>query len=122
MHKQVQLSSAEADHIFKRRQRIERSIVRQIVKDALASGYSISLDNGDGPELTNDKLRGIMHQMFATDEERLYLYKDGCCKSWVYLVYGNDGYDVICDYSDNKITNELLKNAQALSDKYEGSF
>jgi len=34
-------------------------------------------------------------------------------------VYGNDGYDVICDYSDTPIMADLLNGANELADKLE---
>lgn len=100
--------------------RIEREIATKIVDDALAAGYSISVDNGgDEYEIkeSTDK-NAILAVMFATDEERVILSKDGKHHSgWVYLVYGNDGWDVVCDYSTN--IKDVLAGADVLADKYE---
>ena len=37
----------------------------------------------------------------------------------VYLVYGNDGYDVICDCSVTKEVKEIIRGAEALANEYE---
>lgn len=40
--------------------------------------------------------------MFSTDEEFLYAYdSDGKHVGWVHLVYGNSGWDVISDNTNN---------------------
>lgn len=40
--------------------------------------------------------------MFQTDEDFIYLYsQDGARCGWFRLIYGNDGWDVVNDYSTN---------------------
>jgi len=100
------------------RQKIEKKIARKFVKVALANGYTISVDNGgDECELENSTdLRKIMAAMFATDEEHLLLTKDGKRVGWVYFVYGNDGWDVIADYTTN--LESLMPEVDKLADRY----
>jgi hypothetical protein len=108
------------------RQRVEKSIARVLVRDIIAAGYLINIDNGgDGYELpqpTNSR-KLVMNTMFATDEERLYVFKPGEEKpfAWVYFVYGNDGWDVISDYTTNlgKEKLNLMVNADKMSEKYQ---
>ena len=95
------------------RQAIERKIVEQVIDAAFANGYKIWIDNGGDwdevifCETAADAKREIMH----TDEEYLHIYKveDGVQKGygWVWCVYGNDGWDVIADYSTGTI-NEIV--------------
>ncbi|OYW73583.1 MAG: hypothetical protein B7Z37_20955 [Verrucomicrobia bacterium 12-59-8] len=101
----------------KTRQRIEKQIARLFLRTALAAGYAVSLDNGgEDFEFENStNLKYIIGKMFATDEERLYLSKNGKRVGWVLLVYGNDGYDVICDYTTN--LEHLMPEVEKLSDK-----
>jgi len=101
----------------KTRQSIEKRIARKFVRIALAAGFAISLDNGgDDFEFENStNFRHIIGEMFATDDERLYLSKDGNRCGWVWFVYGNDGWDVICDYTTN--LEELMPEVEKLSDK-----
>ena len=101
----------------KTRQQIEKRIARKFLRTALAAGYAISLDNGgDGFEFENStNFDHIITEMFATDDERLYLSKDGRRVGWVLFVYGNSGYDVISDYTTN--LEELMPEVEKLSDK-----
>lgn len=100
----------------KRRQKIEKTIVRRVIRDALNAGYLLNVDNGGDkeelPKPTN-KYKEIDKVMYATDLEHLNLYKDGKHFGQVLFVYGNDGWDVINDYSSK--LEELLKGALDLS-------
>jgi hypothetical protein len=110
------------------RQAIERRIIAQLIDTALAAGYLVSVFDGEewAIRFCSNK-DAIMKEMFATDEESLSFYSaekvEGKrrCMGVVYLVYGNDGYDVICDHSDNPVTNELVKPATELADEIEAS-
>jgi hypothetical protein len=114
------------------RQNIERRIVRAFVRQALAAGYYLVIDNGgDNDEritVTNEEQ--AMAQVMATDNERIYVYAnaqdsrrstpittrtEGC----VWFVYGNTGWDVIADYSVWLEELGLLKDAEAEADKAE---
>lgn len=109
----------ELMNIEKRRQ-IERRIARRVVKDGLAAGYKIGVDNGgDEFELPpSGNGTAILNAMFATDEEYLVFYMDGERVGSVYFVYGNDGWDVITDYST--CLEEVLKGANDLADRLSG--
>lgn len=80
------------------RQALERKVATALITAGLASGYSISVDNGEEefPQMTD--LDSILNEMFSVDEERLNFYKDGEFFGQVFLVYGNDGWDAVCDY------------------------
>lgn len=82
------------------RQKIERRIVRTFVKAALADGCDISVYDGEAfclKRSTSEK--DIMAAIMSTDEDYLVVGKFGKKHGSVQLVYGNDGYDVISDYS-----------------------
>jgi ribosomal protein S8 len=83
-----------------KRQKIERKIVRAILTKAKKEGYIISLDNGE--EIIKlsplNSIKAMLEQCFSVDEEHIMLKKDGH-KKYIFLVYGNTGHDVICDYS-----------------------
>jgi hypothetical protein len=109
----------------KMRQRVEKIIVRAVVNAAVAAGYSVAVDNGgDEYEYKGADRRACLATMFATDDERLYLFTAeqaarGFKRSagWVYFVYGNSGWDVISDYTTN--LENLLAPALKLAEKYE---
>lgn len=105
------------------RRRVERSIVRAVVKAALAAGYLVAVDNGgDEYELMPcDNIRTILRAMFATCHERLWMYdsKNGMKRTgFVWLVYGNDnGENVIADYTIN--LEHLMAGVSAVANKYQ---
>ena len=98
------------------RQAIEKRIVKKVIEDGLAAGYELAVDNGgDGFEYCGADKKRLLEELFATDEEYLWFFKDGKAAGRVYLVYGNDGWDVIADNSLS--LGELLKGAEALAEE-----
>ena len=115
------------------RQRVEKTIVTAFVRDALAAGkrLAVSLERGYDLEemlLGSTDRKKILEEAFAGDECHIFVQpaegptvdKNGqvVSEGWVYCVFGNDGWDVISDYTTN--LEPLLKNAQKLSDRYAG--
>jgi len=110
--------------------RIERSIVKTIIQDALDFGYVVMHHNGEEATITvhpsDDREKAvsdIMDEIRQCDEEQL-IFSDP--KDWpgkrvgfVFLVYGNDGYDVICDHTDSEEMDQILAGANELASKYE---
>lgn len=63
----------------------------------------------------------ILSEMFHTDDERLLIGGIGNNpEGWAYLVYGNDGYDVISDYTVN--LEYLMIEPNRVSNKYENLY
>jgi hypothetical protein len=86
------------------RQRVERSIARKVIGALLRAGYTISVNDGEETTLKcSSQRREIFAAMFTTDEDRLLVHADGEEDSfgWVRFIYGNDGWDVINDYTTN---------------------
>ncbi|MDR3502944.1 MAG: hypothetical protein P4L79_10200 [Legionella sp.] len=109
------------------RQKIEKAIAKKIVESALILGYSISIDNGsdfdEELELENStNQKEVEKHLFLTDQDTVYFYKEGKCFGAVFLVYGNTGYDVIADYSDNDTAKLILKEAEELAKFYEEDY
>jgi hypothetical protein len=117
----------------KMRQEVERKIVGQFVKDALAAGYrlAVSLERGydrDEMLIGSTNFDKIMEEAFAGDESHIFIQPkegptttaEGQCISegWVFCVMGNDGWDVISDYSANELTEKLLAEANKVSEQY----
>jgi hypothetical protein len=107
----------------KMRQRIERKIAHAFIRDALAAGYVISVNDGEETTLIRStSIKAILGAMFTTDEDRLYIDRpddpvdDRRCFGWVLFIYGNDGYDVISDYTVN--LEPLMKNPNLLANRY----
>lgn len=116
---------------LERRQEIERRIVRRFVQDALKAGYrlAVSLERGYDVEemlLGSKDVKAIMAEAFAGDEAHIFVQpaegatvEEGqvVSEGWVYIVLGNDGYDVISDYTVN--LEPLLVGANAIAEKEE---
>ncbi len=103
----------------KLRQELERKIAKAAIKGILASGYTITVNNVEEDTLLHStKPAEILKAMFTTDEEWLIVgMKDKAPIGWVRFIYGNDGWDVINDYTTN--LEETLKGANTLAAKYE---
>lgn len=112
------------------RQRVERQIIRQIVKDGLARGYAISVFDGEEKTVIRTRsLKAVMDAIMTTDEDYLTFHRPSDDEGsrggyeirqigWVRLIYGNDGWDVVNDYSTN--LEPMMANANALADRLGG--
>lgn len=107
---------SDLDTQVQKRIRIERRIVKMAVKCLITAGYALSLDNGGDTYEIKDSTdrKAVLSLMMETDDEHLYAKKDGKSAA-VYFVYGNDGYDVICDY--NTSLEAVMKPANDLAEK-----
>jgi hypothetical protein len=96
------------------RQRVERKICMATVDALLAAGYSLGVNDGEEVTIAYSRDRAkIADALFTTDEDYLLIYsraeeKDTTPNMWVRFVYGNDGWDVICDYSHAKTLDPIL--------------
>jgi hypothetical protein len=114
----------------KMRQEVEKKIVGQFIDDALAAGYRLAVSLERGYDISQmllgstDKNK-IMEEAFAGDECHIFTQpKNGptvennkvISNGWVYCIMGNDGCDVISDYSTN--LEKLLVTANKIADQY----
>lgn len=100
---------AEATGALRNRMEIERAICGRLVLALLAAGYALRADQeGEWGGPRSEDAREIAGQLFACDMEDIFVYRPSgdsptgwfrC--GWVQLVYGNDGHDVISDYTTN---------------------
>ena len=99
----------------------ERKIVKRVI-DAVfgVPGYSISVC--DGEEMVTKQLRStseVLGAMFSTDEDILYIQRSFETKPFasVHFIYGNDGWDVVHDYTTNleSLMAPILAYAETLS-------
>lgn len=111
------------DEAIRQRILVERAIIRRAVRDILAAdggAYCISVYDGEEyPVKRSRDLDTIMADIGQCDQEWLYVRtgaKGETKVGGVMLVYGNDGWDVICDYSTGHIET-LLAGANKLADE-----
>jgi len=103
-----------------RRIAIEKAIYARIVQDALIMGYRISVFDGEeyALELSSDYF-DIIDAGFSTDEDTLVFFLDDKRAGFVYLVYGNTGWDLISDYTATQGIEAILKGAEDLANYLE---
>jgi len=92
---------------------VEKSIARRAIKELLAAGFALSVNDGEETTLKlSRRPRIIAEAMFSTDQDYLLVHKplvDGDPNNnfdpdhfgWVRFIYGNDGWDVINDNTVN---------------------
>jgi hypothetical protein len=82
---------------------IEKLIAKQCIADLLAAGYQVSVNDGEETTLhRSTSPDAILAAMFTTDEDWLHVHTpDERLFGWVRFIYGNDGWDVINDYTVN---------------------
>lgn len=102
----------------KMRQEIERKIAIALIESALKAGFAITVNDGEEDVLKDSiSKHAVLKSMFTTDDDTLYLRKPGATKySWVKFVYGNDGYDVISDYTID--LEPIMSAADEISEQY----
>lgn len=110
-----------ADHSqgCRHRASLELRIVHKVINDAKETGYKLEINEYEKDEYEQYKDWGIVGMLFNLDDAHLLFSKDGKSCGWVRFVFGNDGYDVISDYTIN--LEDFLKGANALANELEAA-
>jgi hypothetical protein len=102
----------------KRRVAVEMRIVKSAVKELLSHDFLLSVFDGEEETAHTSTDYKMLHDaLMETDEDYLHVWKDGKRFGWVRFVYGNDGYDMIFDYSVNLDT--FIAETNKLADSLE---
>lgn len=119
----IDKATANGDHSLARRLKAERQVCYKLIDLILADGNMVSHTNGEEWEVIRSTDRtAIRAAFFATDEETVVARApDGTKLGWFALVYGNDGYDVISDYSANEYGESIWQRLQPLADRLEAA-
>jgi hypothetical protein len=95
---------------------IEQKIIRRAVTDILSNGYRVSVyDGGEYTVNRSTDLNLILNATQTTDSDALVVWDRDQNIGTITLIYGNDGHDVIADYSNS--LEEVLKGASLLADE-----
>lgn len=95
------------DASVRKRRLMELAVVRKLATDLIAAGLTITVDDGDDePVKRSADVPAIMEATFAVDECTLYIHNAADTTrmkpfAWIRIIYGNDGYDAISDYTTN---------------------
>ena len=99
----------------------ERRICTALIKQVLADGNALSVF--DGEEWTVKSSRDeklIRAALFTTESDELVVRDvDNNRLGWFQLTYGNDGYDVIGDYTANEYCQSVYDRLEPMIDKIE---
>ena len=83
----------------------ERAVVLKLIDTLLAAGAEISVDDGEERHPFTVSRAAVLDAICNTDMDWLRVRR-GSSNGAIHLVYGNSGWDVICDYTTN--LEELL--------------
>ena len=100
---------ARADESVRPRVALEIAIVRRLLAAFIEAGYEVRADNGEGPHVAGS-IDEMVDELFAVDEAHIRVRRNGV-GSFVFLVFGNDGWDVVNDYgvSVESIVDPVMK-------------
>jgi hypothetical protein len=106
-------------------QKQEMQVIGRLIDDAISMGCTFSVNDGEVwtvKHSTNKK--EVMSALRTTDSDTLRIRYNGDKLTDVMFVYGNDGYDVIADYtlsatdkSRNQAIEKLMSGCNDLADK-----
>lgn len=102
--------------------RAEKRMATALVTASIQRGFTVSVnDGGEWVVKRSTNKAEIMAALFSTDEDQIVIRdQDGNRSGWFQLIYGNDGHDVVSDYSDNAVCNAIWEEVlRPLSDKIE---
>ena len=107
------------DGAVKARMAIERRIVKRAVKDLIEAGFPLSVYDGENESAKTSTDYKLLHDaLMETDEDFVNVWENGKRIGWVRFTYGNDGYDVISDYTVN--LEDALKSVNDFADTLDG--
>lgn len=89
-----------------RRRAVEIEIIKATVEALLAAGFQLSVFDGEDTSPISTDPKVIHDALYNTDEDYLHVFQKTDEHhlgnfGWVRFVYGNDGWDVINDYTVN---------------------
>lgn len=108
----------------KERIKIEEQITRELLLTANDAGWGcIGYDYGDGFESDTDYESIVSMCLNVDDLYLIFASPDKTKKAWVRLVYGNDGYDLVSDYTCTSGFEQLVMDkVNAYTEKIEERF
>lgn len=104
-------------HDVRARMALERIVMLRVVRDLMANDYILSLDNEENSTFSTPE--AFVKEIQEYDDVYLLVQKREGNKlkrhGWVHFVMGNDGHDVVCDYTVN--LEPIMKPINEWTDK-----
>lgn len=113
------------DKRLAKRIKTEGKIAAALIATLLAKGAVLNLNddshgNGDWTVENSTDKAAIIQAMFTTDGDLLEAHDaEGTWLGWFQFIYGNDGYDVISDYTANEFCEAIMEEIQPVIDRAE---
>jgi len=97
------------------RARVELRIVHSLIKEAKKRDLTLAIVDYTPADM--EPYGGdLKTALFDLDEAFVVVRKNGVYTGWIQLIFGNDGYDLVSDYSINPTVEDLLKPVNELAD------
>lgn len=114
MNAETEKLVANHDASVKHRARMEVTICRLLLNSIVAAGCSAGVDDGDGDLQLGDTSK-MLSAIFGVDEATVEVYRDRNFIGTVSLVMGNDGWDVVSDYTTS--LEDIIKPANDYAER-----
>ena len=105
---------------------IEKEIGKRLIASAIAKGYMVGVNDGEETVIRHSVDQAALEEALrSTDEDYLIIYEGGEKGKRIgsiYLVYGNTGYDTICDYTANEQIEAVVKEVETYAERMEVRF
>ena len=97
----------------------ENQIIEVAVENFVKSGHLVSVHNGEDLSCPpTDDVARILGSLRATDSDQLLLHRDGRqTSSYLLLVYGNEPYEVMADWTLD--VEDMVAPAARLAEELE---
>lgn len=95
---------------------VELQVVDAIIKAAVDAGYHLEVEGEEGEGVDTSDASALKVLLFNLDDAIVLVFNGKGRKAfgWIRLVFGNDGWDLVSDYSVN--LEEFLAPVQAVAD------
>ena len=107
----------------KQMQKMERKIAATFVDAVLKESgeiYTIAVNNGEELIRPARNVFSILRAMSSVDDESLIVFKDGLRFGWARFIHGNDGWDVLADYTTN--LEPFMEKVNKISDEMQDDY
>jgi len=107
-----------------KRIKAEKRMCVALVTACLTRGFTVSVCDGEEwVVVDSENKEDILCALFSTDEDVIVIRDTSGKKAgWFQLIYGNDGFDVVSDFSANDVCEAIWEEVlRPLSDKIEAA-
>lgn len=94
---------------------IENRIAQALIHEILVRGFTVSINDGEEEVITKSTAeKAILKAMANTDENTIVFFNSKGPVGGIMIFFG-EGDEMISDYSDNLITNQIVERAKKIA-------